>query len=130
MVHAENLTPDSLLAAMNQGDFYASSGVALKQVRFDADKRELNIEIDAVEGETYSIQFIGTLKGYDETTSDVTDDEGNVIRTTKVYSEEVGKVLQEIEGNSATLPVPIEGSSKEPLIKFENDPALQNEQLK
>jgi predicted metal-dependent phosphoesterase TrpH len=102
MVHAAELSPDSLMAAINQGEFYASSGVTLESVKFDSDSRTLNIDVEPVEGETYSIEFIGTLKGFDASTENVKDADGNVVRTTKVYSDEVGKVLQTSEGNSAS----------------------------
>ena len=60
MVRACHLTPESLIRAMKRGDFYASSGVRLSDVTFDADSREICLVIDAEDGVTYTTQFVGT----------------------------------------------------------------------
>jgi hypothetical protein len=57
-VRAEALTPEAILRAMNAGDFYASSGVALEDVV--AEPRRLSLRIRAEEGVTYVTRFIGT----------------------------------------------------------------------
>jgi hypothetical protein len=59
MVRAASLKADDLVAAMRAGDFYASSGVTLKEVRFD--EGELVIEIEPDGDATYETRFIGTL---------------------------------------------------------------------
>ncbi|NNE71673.1 MAG: hypothetical protein HKN29_15105 [Rhodothermales bacterium] len=58
MVRARTLEPSPIIGALLLGDFYASSGVTLKDVRFDGST--LNVSIDAEEGVTYSTTFIGT----------------------------------------------------------------------
>ena len=63
MVRAAKLEVGALIAAMEAGDFYASSGVTLSDVRREKDS--LSIEIDAEPGVTYTTEFIGTRKGYD-----------------------------------------------------------------
>ena len=60
MVRAKRLTPDSLISAMDKGDFYSSTGVILKDVK--RDNRTLAVEVDAKEGIHYKIQFIGSKK--------------------------------------------------------------------
>lgn len=78
MVHADRLTPESIINAMERGDFYSTTGVVLDEISFDG--KELNISIDPEEGVTYTIQFFGTLKnGMDS-----------------------GVLLKAIEGTSAT----------------------------
>ncbi|MEX0720107.1 MAG: hypothetical protein WD059_05525 [Balneolaceae bacterium] len=57
-VKSNSLTADSLIHAMERGDFYASTGVSLNDISFDG--RTLKIEIDAEEDITYTTQFIGT----------------------------------------------------------------------
>ncbi|MBL4886662.1 MAG: hypothetical protein JKY95_19320 [Planctomycetaceae bacterium] len=99
-VLANKLQPGNLIEAMERGDFYASSGVSLKKVQSDA--KQLHIEIDAVTGETYTIEFIGTRIGYDNTSHPVVDENGKEIRTTRVYSKDIGEVLQTVKGNNAT----------------------------
>lgn len=61
MVRAARLDAASLLQAMEQGDFYSSTGVTLRDVRREG--KVLSLEIEAEEGIEYTIQFIGTRKG-------------------------------------------------------------------
>lgn len=60
MVRAERLEADLLVEAMRSGDFYASSGVTLAEVRSDA--TGLSVDIEAEEGVTYTTRFIGTRR--------------------------------------------------------------------
>lgn len=60
-VKSRALTPDSLIAAMERGDFYASTGVRLNDIIFDGNT--LTIEIDAENGVGYTTEFIGTRSG-------------------------------------------------------------------
>jgi hypothetical protein len=60
VVRAEELTAAALLRAMAAGDFYASSGVRLRDVR--ADRRTLTVEVDPEPGVTYLIRFLGTRR--------------------------------------------------------------------
>jgi hypothetical protein len=60
MVRARHLTPESLIRAMKQGELYASSGVALDEIVYSADKRTLHVRVQAEAGATYVIEFIGT----------------------------------------------------------------------
>jgi hypothetical protein len=64
MVQSETLDAASLIAAMEAGKFYASTGVSLERVEWD--NHELKITIAAEEGVTYSISFIGVLKNGSE----------------------------------------------------------------
>jgi len=100
MVRAKKLAIEDIIVAMEAGDFYASSGVTLKDVQ--RAKRSLTLEITPEEGVTYKTEFIGTRKGYDRTSTPVTDDKGTTIRTTRQYSKDIGMVLATVEGKSAT----------------------------
>jgi hypothetical protein len=100
MVRATHLTPESLIRAINAGDFYASSGVTLESIDFDGDT--YTIRIESAGGEQFTTRFIGTLKGADLTSQPVTDDDGNEIVATRRYSPEIGKVLAEVPGTTAT----------------------------
>ena len=62
MVRSRYLTPEHLIKAMKRGDFYASSGVSLSDVRYDKETKTLSVEIDPVDGAEYSTQFIGTRR--------------------------------------------------------------------
>lgn len=99
MVRADALSAEKLIAAMEAGDFYASSGVVLKDVRRDPNGLEL--EIEPRPGTTYRIEFIGTRKGYDGTSEPVLGKEGETLRTTRRYSKDVGTVLATVEGVAA-----------------------------
>ncbi|MEN2281975.1 histidinol-phosphatase [Algoriphagus sp. SE2] len=65
MVLAENLSPESLIDAMENGDFYSSTGVTLSSIDFDGET--LNVEVEKEAGVTYEIQFFGTKKSSPET---------------------------------------------------------------
>lgn len=99
MVRSEHLTPESIIAAMNAGDFYCSTGTTLKDVAFA--NNTLTIQIEPEDGVTYTTQFIGTRQGYDPASEPVTDADGKAIRTTRRYSQDIGAVLTESEGTTA-----------------------------
>lgn len=91
MVRAAKLEVADLITALEAGDFYASSGVTLKDVRMEKDR--VSLEIDAEPGVTYVTEFIGTRKGYDTTSEPVLGADGKPLRVTRRYSKEVGAVL-------------------------------------
>jgi hypothetical protein len=95
MVRAEQLTPAALIAGLDKGDFYATSGVALDEIRSAG--RELALKIKTEPGVSYKTQFIGTRKGYDAGSEPVTVD-GKTLRATRKYSSDIGAVLAEVEG--------------------------------
>ena len=75
-VRARNLTPAALINAIEAGDFYASSGVVLSDLKNT--RKKMSVTVQAEPGVAYTIQFIGTV------------------------GKEVGKVLQETRGARAT----------------------------
>jgi hypothetical protein len=72
MVRAAKLGTTEILQALEQGEFYASTGVTLQD--YQADNKEIRITIAATNQSKYTVQFIGRW----------------------------GKVLQEITTNPAT----------------------------
>ena len=60
MVFANALEPHTLIDAMERGDFYASSGVTLNEVKIF--KNEINIKVKPEQGIDYTIEFIGVTK--------------------------------------------------------------------
>ncbi|MDA1276731.1 MAG: hypothetical protein O2960_22155 [Verrucomicrobia bacterium] len=103
MVRAAHLTPEHIIKAMEAGDFYATSGVRLKDF-----KRELNrltIEIDPEDGVSYKTLFIGTRKGFNQTSEPILGNDGKPLRVTHRYSDEIGMVLAEQTGLSASYPM-------------------------
>ncbi len=92
MVRTGELSPEAILDAIDKGDFYASTGVVLRDIGFDGKK--LMLKIEPQEGVEYTTEFIGTLKGANLDGTPTTDSEGNEIEnTTLTYSNEIGEVL-------------------------------------
>jgi hypothetical protein len=60
MVRSQYLTPEHLIRAMKDGDFYASSGVSLRDVQWDRERRKLSVAIEAEAGVTYTTEYIVT----------------------------------------------------------------------
>ena len=60
MVRAEELTAASLIEALEAGEFYSTSGVALTAV--ERNERELRVRIDAREDVAYTTEFIGARR--------------------------------------------------------------------
>lgn len=87
MVRAEALTPDAIISALEEGDFYATSGVELEDVTVTDD--QISIRIRPEEGVTYRTQFIGTISG-------VHGDHDHTLASD--HHEEIGTVLAEVEG--------------------------------
>ncbi len=100
MVRAATLTPEALIAAMEAGDFYGSSGVTLTSIRHD--ESTLSLEIEPEAGVTYVTQFIGTRQGYDTSSESFALAVDNVVVVTRRYSDDIGTVLAEVEGLTPT----------------------------
>lgn len=100
MVRAKSLDTLALLDAMDRGDFYASTGVTLDDVAFDAKQRVVSVKVKAEPGVKYTIEFIGTLEGVDPTGKPA-DAGKNSKRPGQTYSPEVGKVLASSRGTAA-----------------------------
>lgn len=64
MVQADSLNPKSLINALETGEFYASTGVELKNLTFE--NNNLSVEVKADKNTTYEISFIGCKKGQGE----------------------------------------------------------------
>lgn len=100
MVLSEKLTPESLITAMEAGRFYASSGVTLERVTSSTDG--LDVAIKAETDLKYTIEFMGTRRGFDSTSQPVLDKDGKEVRATRRYSDDIGKVLARAEGTTAS----------------------------
>lgn len=97
VVRAAELRPEAIIQAMEAGDFYASTGVRLKSI--NRLSKGLGFEIEAERGVTYQTQFIGTRVGYDPASTGAETD-GKPLRTTRIYSSEIGAVLAETDSLS------------------------------
>jgi hypothetical protein len=81
MVKAPELNPAALIEAMEKGDFYATTGVGLRDVKFK--KGTLSLAVKPASGVDYTIQFWGAEKTADG------------IR-------QGGKLLKEVKGKKAS----------------------------
>ena len=94
MVRSERLEAGALVEAMQRGDFYASTGVVLEDVRSDG--KSLGVTIDGEEGVSYTTQYIGTRKGFDDTAKPAVDAGGKTLpRSSLIYSDSIGELLHE-----------------------------------
>jgi len=103
MVRAHHLTAESIVHAMEAGDFYATSGVVLTDVTRAGS--ELALTIQAEPGVTYRTQFIGTRKGYPTDSEELSPPPGTEAplrsHPHRRYPAEVGTVLSEVTGTQA-----------------------------
>src|SRR5439155_4292784 len=98
VVRAPRLTASDIVAAMQAGEFYASSGVRLRDVRRDKDCYE--IEIEPEQGVTYTTQFIGTREGFDRASKPILGKKGEPLPVTPSYSQQIGEVLSLSKGTN------------------------------
>ncbi len=122
MARAEQLTPEAIIRAILSGDFYATTGVTLRDIRHE--DGSLAIAVDAAPGVNYTIQFIGTREDADLSSEPVINpddepmtaprrytadyaanwefEEDAPYAVTRRYSEDIGEVLLEVEGAEAS----------------------------
>ena len=99
MVLASELTPASLIGALESGRFYASSGVLLENVERTASSLAVSVRPDS--GETYSIEFIGTRQDFDPTSEPTMDSLGLERTGNRRYSDSIGATLKTVVGPKA-----------------------------
>ncbi len=102
MVRSKFLTPEHMVGAITSGDFYASSGVTLRDVSYSAESKTLGLQIEPQGQAKYVTQFIGTRANYDKKRQPVTDKDGKRLPVTERYSDDVGRVLATVEGPVAS----------------------------
>jgi hypothetical protein len=102
VVRAGKLGVRELLEAISAGDFYASNGLDFDDIQFDG--QTLAVKIDVHQEGTYRIEFLGTKKGYDPSSQviEVEKGERNPARKIDVYSEDIGVVLETVEGTEGS----------------------------
>ena len=57
MVRATHLTPENIVLAVKRGDFYASSGVELREVYFDESAQTLRVNVEPAGNATFTTRF-------------------------------------------------------------------------
>jgi hypothetical protein len=106
MVRSAALTADAITEALVRGDFYASTGITLKELRYDASIGIFSLEVDPKPGMEYTIRFIGSPKDVSldhEIPDPVVDANGISHPVTGTYSDpRLGAVLKEVAGTEAS----------------------------
>jgi hypothetical protein len=104
MVRAGGLCRQAILDGMRRGDFYASTGVELTELKYDAAASTLSVAARPQAGGRYRIEFIGTLADFDRVAGSKTAPraKGDSTLSPLRNNPQVGKVLHAVEGASAT----------------------------
>lgn len=92
MVRARYLTPEHLIRALKAADFYASSGVVLDDVNYDAETKTLGLVIPAVAGVTFTTEFVATLKAQTHESVPIAEQGGEELPQLPA-AEDIGKVV-------------------------------------
>ena len=103
-VRAPSLACDALVQAMHRGDFYASTGITFRDVRFDEATGTLSVEAEPKPGVDYEITFTVTRAGFD-TATEVFDDpatDKKPARKGLKYSGDIGITAKKVSGTSAS----------------------------
>jgi hypothetical protein len=87
MVRAEKLEANTLIEAMERGDFYASTGVTLEDLTFEKGKYSLSIE--PAEGVSYETRFIGTRSATPEKPGEILATVSGLEATYKLKGDEL-----------------------------------------
>lgn len=99
-VRTRYLTAEHIVHALEIGDFFGTTGVIIDDVQSDA--YQYSVKIHPEDEVEYTIQFIGTREGYDASSEPFVDEEGRERSDrTRLYSKDIGEVLQESIGNEA-----------------------------
>jgi hypothetical protein len=96
MVRAAALTPEALIKAMEAGDFYASSGVTFKDVRYSPEAKTLTVEIEPDTNATFTTQFVGTPRDFASAGGAASKD------ANPLTSEQVGVTFATVQGTRAS----------------------------
>jgi len=99
MVKAQALNAENIIASLEKGNFYSTTGVILEDIQIN--DRTLIIHIREKTGMSYRTQFIGTPKQFDTSSNPVLNSQGEPAHITRVYSNEIGQVFSETTNNPA-----------------------------
>ncbi|MEX2306830.1 MAG: hypothetical protein WD738_04525 [Pirellulales bacterium] len=103
MVKAAKLEPTTLITAIKSGTFYASTGVTLRDVDYDPKAKLIQLRVEGETGYKLTTEFIGTKVGYDESSKPAVNERGEPVRGTRIYSSDVGQILDTVEGESPSF---------------------------
>lgn len=94
------LTAAEIIKSMDRGWFYASTGVTVD--RFAVSRHGIEVRVHPQAGTEFTIDFIGTQTGFDPDSEPVLGEmTGTPLRTTRRYSNDIGRVLKSYTGTRA-----------------------------
>ena len=99
LVNATELTPEAIIKAMEQGSFYATTGIQLEEIAVSQEKIKITIQTEW--GVNYKTQFIGTSRNFDQSSKQVFNADGTSAHISNIYSNEIGQILLETKENPA-----------------------------
>lgn len=105
MVNCKNgFTPNDIIRAMKNADFYATTGVLLDEVDFNADTRTLHVKVQQEADVNYRIEFIVTKKDFDRTIKekDYLHSTEKFNRRLPIIPNSIGIVAQSLNGTEAS----------------------------
>ena len=120
MLRANDLSTDSVMYGLMRGDFYASSGVTLRDVKYDPTSKTITIQIEPDGDATFTTNFVGTPRDFAKGGK------------TPLDADAVGKTFASVTGTTATYKLTgdelyvraIVNSSKPPAVpSYENQVA-------
>ena len=102
MVRAKELSIEAILRSLSDGEFYASTGVVLREIAFDRTTKTLRVEAVPEPGAEYAIEFIGTRNDCDlSSKTTIVAATKRPVRQVERFSAEIGRVLAEVRGVKA-----------------------------
>jgi len=130
-VRAAALTPAALVAAMKNGDFYASGGIDFEDIQFDRSTGTLSVSVPAKDGVAYTVKFITTKSGANTEpvrTVELPQQDDRPARSVPVYSDAVGAVVKTVafgSGEAARASYTLAGDDLYVRARVEsNEPAV------
>jgi hypothetical protein len=112
MLRAKDLSIDSVMAGLQRGDFYASSGITLRDVKYDATSRTITIQIEPDSDAVFTTDFVGTPKNYSS---------GG---RTPLDSDDVGTTFASVTGTTATYTLTGDELYVRAIVNSSNPPAV------
>ena len=95
MVRSTFLTAESIVRAVEAGDYYCSTGVVLKEVRRAG--KDFTLVIQGEKDVQYKTEFIATMKDASLKGEPLLDETGAALDATRRYTDEIGKVVAHSE---------------------------------
>jgi len=112
MLRAKSLSLENIMTSLKSGDFYASSGVTLRDVAYDPASKTITIAIEPDGDAVFTTNFVGTPKNFADGDK------------TPLDSDAVGKAFASVTGTTATYKLTGEELYVRAIINSNKPPAI------